>query len=207
LPQFISLPSESIDVPENIFLARAGIPPSLKITESLRKRIEEAKRICKELSKPRALYETLGFEIIDEKKFKIEEKTFESKMVNRYFQSCTKVTLIVATLGNEVSEKIDSLFQKDQYSLAFLLDSFASEFVEYFMNRIDEFLRRDMMKKGFIGTKRISPGYEDLHLKINAFIIQRLDSKTRINVNFVEGSYMLIPRKSITAMIGWKSWD
>lgn len=204
MPQFISFPSESIDVPEKIFLARAGIPPNSEITGNLKRQIEEVKKICKELSKPKALYKTLDFELLDEKRFKIDEEIFESRMVNRYFQGCTKVTLIVATLGDEISEKIDFLFQEDQYPLGFLLDSYASEFVEYFVNKVDDFLRREMLRKGWIGSRRISPGYEDLHLKVNAFIIQKLNTKGRIGVDFVKGSYMLMPRKSITAMVGWR---
>ena len=204
MTQYISLPSDSIVVPEKIFLARAGISPRGKIHQGLKEQMEKAKELCKELSELKALYDTVDFEVIDEKKFKIEEKIFESRMVNVNFKGCTRVTLLVATLGDKVPDKIDTLFQNDQYSLAFLLDAFASEFLEYFVNRVNEFLRKDMLRKRWVGSKRISPGYEDLSLKFNAFIIQRLNTESKIGVKFIEDSYMLVPRKSITALIGWK---
>ncbi|MDI3473465.1 MAG: hypothetical protein PWQ48_1746 [Thermotogaceae bacterium] len=202
--QYISLPSDSVVVPEKIFLARAGINPNRDIDTSLKNQIEEAKKICRELSKLQALYDTFDFEILDERRFKISDNLFESRMIVRNFENCSKVTLIVATLGEKISEKIDSLFSQNQYSLAFLIDAFASEYVEYFVNKIDDFLRKDMMRKGFIGSKRLSPGYEDLGLEMNEFIVKRLNAENRIGVKVIEDSYMLFPRKSITALIGWR---
>jgi hypothetical protein len=204
LARYISLPSDSVSVPEKIFLARAGINPNKDIDTNLKNQIEEAKKTCRELSRLEALYDTFDFEILNERRFKVADELFESRMIVRNFEGCSKVTLIVATLGEKVSEKIDHLFSENQYSLAFLMDAFASEYVEYFVNKIDDFLRKEMMRKGMIGSKRLSPGYEDLGLEMNEFIVKKLDAENRIGVRVIKDSYMLFPRKSITALIGWR---
>ena len=56
-------------------------------------------------------------------------------------------------------------------------------------------------KQGFFLTTRYSPGYGDLPIGIQRNFIRLLDTVRRIGLN-VSDSGIMIPRKSVTAIIG-----
>ena len=71
-----------------------------------------------------------------------------------------------------------------------LVDSLCDKFEEYIRNNVDEYV-----------TSRFSPGYGDSPLRMQKSVISYVDGQRKIGLN-VTSSNLMIPRKSVTALIG-----
>lgn len=108
--------------------------------------------------------------------------------------------LFCATLGAPVDLLIRRWELRDM-TFAAMLDACASSAVESLCNNIEAVLRAEYTKKGLFLTDRFSPGYEDLPLGIQKAFCSDLDTARKIGVTVTE-SGLLLPRKSVTALIG-----
>lgn len=82
---------------------------------------------------------------------------------------------------------------------ALAMDAMASAAIEQICNRAEEQFREQM--PGIYFTWRYSPGYGDLPLELQPQILQLLDAQKRLGLT-VTPEHILIPRKSVTALIG-----
>ncbi len=82
---------------------------------------------------------------------------------------------------------------------ALVADSLASAAVEQVCEAAEEEIRAAIGNYGY--TWRFSPGYGDFPLDIQGEFLNALDAPKRIGVN-VTDSLILIPRKSVTAVMG-----
>jgi hypothetical protein len=108
--------------------------------------------------------------------------------------------IFCATLGNGVDALIRRWELKDM-AFAMTLDACASSAVESLCNNIESELREDARARGLYLTDRFSPGYEDLPLELQKPFCADLDTARKIGVT-VTDSGLLLPRKSVTALIG-----
>ena len=74
-------------------------------------------------------------------------------------------------------------------------------YIEVLCDTIDAQFREEYKKQGLFLTTRYSPGYGDLPIGIQRDFIRLLDTVRRIGLN-VSDSGIMIPRKSVTAIIG-----
>jgi len=103
-----------------------------------------------------------------------------------------KLLIFAATLGSE----LDQLIHKSQYKSAL-----TSMFLDAAANvRIEEILDDMCLQIPYYQTPRFSPGYGDLPLELQHLIIQVLDAG-KIGLS-VTASSLLIPKKSVTGIIG-----
>ncbi|MGM0596077.1 MAG: methionine synthase [Myxococcota bacterium] len=111
------------------------------------------------------------------------------------FKGVKQVTLFASTIGKEIDGEISRLHHSNQPLEAMLLDAWGSESVEELNQCFDQKLRREKGR----GTRRFSPGYQDLPLAANNLILEFLD------FSLVEANKkgILTPVKSIICMIGW----
>ncbi len=108
--------------------------------------------------------------------------------------------LLAVTLG----QKVDELIRKAQVldlQQSVLLDVCASSMVEELCNQIETDLTEEWQKKGMYLTDRFSPGYGDLPLSIQGNFCKVLDTNRKIGLH-VSKEYIMMPRKSITAILG-----
>ena len=106
--------------------------------------------------------------------------------------------IFCATLGNAVDALIRRWELLDM-AFAMTLDACASSAVESLCDGIEEKLRAESASRYL--TDRFSPGYEDLPLKLQRPFCTDLDTARKIGVT-VTDSGLLLPRKSVTALIG-----
>ena len=106
--------------------------------------------------------------------------------------------LFCATLGSGVDALIRRWELRDM-AFALTLDACASSAVESLCNNIEDELRGKLPGKYL--TDRFSPGYEDLPLALQKPFCRDLDTARKIGVT-VTDSDLLLPRKSVTALIG-----
>lgn len=115
-------------------------------------------------------------------------------------RGCSACLLLAASLGGAVDELIRRAQIRDM-GRALLLDACASAAVESLMEQLQAALAADLRGQGWCLTARFSPGYGDLPLDCQAQFCATLDTARRIGLT-VSGSGLLLPRKSVTAVIG-----
>ena len=120
--------------------------------------------------------------------------------ISDLLKACRRCILLAVTIGSSA----DRLIRKAQISSmsdAVILDFCASSAVEELCSRINSDLEREFEEKGFYLTDRFSPGYGDLPLGLQGEICRVLRTDKRLGLTVSAGG-MMIPSKSITAVIG-----
>lgn len=104
------------------------------------------------------------------------------------------------SLGVEIHRRID-YHGKTDLLRGFILDACATAFVEACCDELHEQIRAEAEEKGFYLTSRFSPGYGDLPLSVQPSILSYLNAFRRIGL-YVSDSFILLPRKSVTGIMG-----
>ncbi|WP_241240589.1 methionine synthase [Thermotoga sp. Ku-13t] len=125
--------------------------------------------------------------------FPVEE--LPSSLVPRSFNGVKRVSLFLSTLGKEIDELVNSLLEENRTYDAAVIDAWASEALEALNDAFDRKLRERFGK----GTMRFSPGYGDVDIRWNRYIVELL----RVGNVEVLDSGVMVPRKTTTCMIGW----
>jgi len=128
----------------------------------------------------------------------------ESKSLTKIMNGAKRVSLFAGTIGPAIEEKSTQAAASDKnYREAMLWDAFGSEAAETLARHISNIVRQRARASGFRTTMRFSPGYGDLSLEFNRTILDLLDAQA-IGITATD-AFTLIPRKSITGLIGWIS--
>ena len=111
---------------------------------------------------------------------------------------CTRCVLLCVTLSAE-ADKLIRFYEAEGMEKALIADSLASAAVEQVCEIAEAEIQRQVGEYHY--TWRFSPGYGDFPLDIQGEFLKVLDAPARIGVN-VTDSLILIPRKSVTAVMG-----
>lgn len=122
--------------------------------------------------------------------------------IKKHLDLCEKVTIIAVTVGEDIENTITRLSEEGEYTKALLLDAAATEAVEESADLLEKVIERYAYREGFNMTFRFSPGYGDFPLTMQHDILELSDG-SEIGISLTD-SLMLMPRKSITALIGFK---
>ena len=120
--------------------------------------------------------------------------------IARHLDGCSACILKAVTLGIGVDNLIRTLAFSDM-SASVLCDSAASVLVEQVSTEQEGKLKNVYREKELFLTESYSPGYGDFPLEANSDIEKLLMLSKRIGVTVTE-DYLMLPRKSITAVIG-----
>lgn len=141
--------------------------------------------------------------------YKNSNISFENKRIflsgnsiKKHLDFCEKVAILSLTIGEDIEKEITHLSEIGEYSHALLLDAAATEAVEEAADLMEKVIKREAERDGFYITSRFSPGYGDFPITMQNEILE-LSAGKNINIS-LSSSLMLIPRKSITAIIGFK---
>ena len=128
---------------------------------------------------------------------KPEALELKGQAIRKHLAGCTEAVLLGVTLGAGVDHLIRGSQIRDMAE-AFILDCGASVLAEQVGDLFEERIRRE---NSMHFTGRYSPGYGDYPLECQDELIRLLDGARKIGLN-VSRSHLLIPRKSITAVMG-----
>lgn len=120
------------------------------------------------------------------------------KAILSHLDNCSKAVLMACTLSDMVDKLINRYNITDMTS-ALIADAMASAMIEQVCNKVEEIIKKELNIKNM--TWRFSPGYGDLPIDIQQRFIQVINSEKQIGLT-VTDSNILIPRKSVTAIIG-----
>ncbi len=145
------------------------------------------------------------------KEFQIEEKGREIQLINttlklegksasELLRDSNRCILMAITLGEEVEFLLRRLQVLDM-SKAVIMDACASSMIENCCDAYEEEIREAYRMQKVYFTDRFSPGYGDLKLNLQRSVCKLLETDKKIGVAATSDGIM-IPRKSITAIIG-----
>lgn len=124
----------------------------------------------------------------------------EGEDIRRHLSGSREAILMAATLGPDV-ETLLMRTQVTDMAKALILDSCASVAIENVCDHFEADLRAEYAEKGWFLTDRFSPGYGDFPISQQTAFCEALDVRRRIGLT-VSASGILIPRKSVTAVLG-----
>ena len=192
----VELDPRKIKIPGNVLKAKLGFGKVREIPENFKEFVMNAYEELLKIAKPVVAwkdFETGGSLFLN-------DVELTGDLVEEHLKGSRIITVFLATLGKDVDEKIEKCFKKGNDLLGFFIDGIASEMVEYALRKVDSDLRTE--RSHLEGSFRISPGYGDLPLSLNKEIVKLF--KNEVDVDVLEDSYVLVPRKTITALIGWR---
>ena len=120
--------------------------------------------------------------------------------VRQMLAPCSEAILVAATLGAQ-SERLLLRVQAQDSVRALLMDAVLSAAIEAVLDEQEATLRKETEEKGLYLTDRFSPGYGDMPLSQTKDIVNVLDAQRKIGLT-VASSGVMIPRKSVTAIMG-----
>jgi hypothetical protein len=122
-----------------------------------------------------------------------------SGSVYRWMEGCGLVYAMALTVGEPLNGKIQELTASGDSAAALIHDAVGSELVEEAANILTRNIGREADRPI---TKRYSPGYGDWGIE-NQAGMDKILNLGRIGIRLNE-SYLMLPEKSITAIIGVK---
>lgn len=154
------------------------------------------------LIEPAAVCKILTITSSEEAVVRFRDTGFQirSNDVAALLDGCILATLMAATVGPALSSAMEGLMAEKRMTEAMIMDAFGSEAVEGVVGALCLRLRETV--PGSVPTRRFSPGYGDWGLSAQASVLGELGAD-RIGIGVSESS-ILIPEKSVTAIMGWR---
>ncbi|WP_425059440.1 hypothetical protein SCACP_41370 [Sporomusa carbonis] len=120
--------------------------------------------------------------------------------VIRHLHGSVEVAVMAVTIGLTLEQEVSNLFLQNQYTLGMLLDAAGTTAVEAACDVICNVIDQHAARSGLTAGRRFSPGYGGWSIDIQPDILD-LASGGAIGLS-VTASKMLVPRKSVTAIVG-----
>jgi len=128
----------------------------------------------------------------------------KSKNLREHLKDCRHAVLLAATLGTEADTLIRRFSIQDM-GKAVIAQAVCAAMIEAYCDFIADEIECEIFQKteidGLYPTPRFSPGYGDFDISHQKDILNILNC-SRIALTLTDG-YMLIPSKSVTAVIGF----
>lgn len=166
------------------------------VDERTKQQILSAIEKIKQLAKPKIVYQITDVQGC-ENALGIE---LHGHDIKELLSTCDQAVFMAATLGNAVDVEAKRLSIKDMGDML-VFDAVCNAAIEAVADTFQEELKQQYLKQGRYLSDRFSCGYGDLSISIQKQFCEALDTKRKIGL-FVNASSLLIPLKSITAIIG-----
>lgn len=153
------------------------------------------------LSHPKATWEIYEYDSTTATILAPEPLTLHAPKIIDYLSHSVQIVVMALTIGAELEMQVSKYFSSGEYTAGLLLDAAGTTAVEIAADQICEFIKNQAAQQGYLTLPRFSPGYGQWDITIQPVILQ-LANAEQINLVATE-SCMLVPRKSITAVIGF----
>lgn len=111
-----------------------------------------------------------------------------------------EVAAVAITLGLPLEQEVSNLFSQQQTTLACLLDAAGTTALQAACAAVCKVISQQAAQAGLSAGRRISPGQGDWPLERQAKLLE-LAAGASIGLS-VTDTQMLVPRKSVTALVG-----
>ncbi len=127
----------------------------------------------------------------------------DGKDIQELLKPCREAVLLAVTLGSQIEHLLMRREVTDMAE-AVILDSCASVAVENVCDCFEEDMRCQAEQEGLFLSSRFSPGYGDFPLDTQKRLCEVLNASRRIGLTVTE-NFLMVPRKSVTAIMGISS--
>ena len=164
--------------------------------------LDRAEKLVREKVSPQYVYRETSAELCSNGvKLGCMDTLLSGNSIRKHLEGCERAILLAVTLSAEADKLIRQAAVSDvAFSLA--VDCICSAAVEQVCNRAEEEIFAD--KPEVYRTWRFSPGYDDLPIELQKELLTALNGQRRIGLTVTE-SFLLLPTKSVTAIIGISS--
>lgn len=162
--------------------------------------LQKAEVILQENAAPRWVYQRFGLQKGTDIVLPGTGIALQGGDIAAHLQGCYACFLFAVTLGLQVDTVLRQA-QVEDMALAVVLDMAASVLVDQYAQTAQEFLQSQAAQTEEFATGRFSPGYGDLPIQLQPAILQAINAGRAIGLTASQ-SNILLPRKSITAVIG-----
>lgn len=129
---------------------------------------------------------------------------FKSKSLVKALEGCQEILLMGATAGGKIAQAITEGSKNEDMVASVIFDATASEMVDSALSWIINYFNRKLLRENkYFAPMRFSAGYGDFILE-NQKQIYKLLNMEKIGTTLTK-EYILLPEKSVTAIIGIKS--
>lgn len=125
---------------------------------------------------------------------------FFGKKIASLLEKCDYVSLLLTTIGPALPDRATEI-QKSGPTEAYYLEHVGGWMADYLADRVDERITRECGKNGYKTTMRYSPGYGDWTLEAQPELLRLVEAE-KLGVALTD-TMIMIPRKSVSAAIGW----
>ena len=125
---------------------------------------------------------------------------FQSRDLAGTLSGCRRAVILCATLGAG-ADRLRLRCSSTDLAKAAVMDAAQSAYIEQVCDRFCETFRESAEAEGLNLTARYSPGYGDLSIRYQPQLLALADAPRRIGLTCSD-SCMLLPQKSVTAVIG-----
>ena len=168
------------------------------ITDNL---IEESIIEVKNNINTKSIYKEFEINVLEDKViFKDSEFQLKGNSIVEHLKDSQACILLALTLGHSI-DRLIRYYEKINMAKTIIIDACASATIEGFAENICEDLAKEYKERGKNLTSRFSPGYGDLNIGIQGDFLNLLDASRSIGITATSHN-ILIPRKSITAIVG-----
>ena len=186
-------------------LRRLGYPPKIEELNGQVKRIfEKEMKRAPALLEPKGVYRPLR---VDSNKggvltFRDSPFTIRSSQVTQMLRESDPVVLFMVTIGSALEDEVKKRFDAEEMAEAVILDAIGSETVDAVADRMHRVVLKELAEeRGLSVTPRFSPGYGDWPVTVQREFLDVCGGGL-IGISVNESSLML-PRKSVSAVLGW----
>ena len=127
--------------------------------------------------------------------------TLHAPKIINYLSQAVQIAVIALTIGPKLEEQVSDYFTAGEYTSGLLLDAAGTAAVEVAADQVADFIKNQAATEGYLVLPRFSPGYGEWDITVQPLILN-LANGHEIDLTVTE-SCMLLPRKSITAVIGF----
>lgn len=124
----------------------------------------------------------------------------QGKNIQHFLSGAVQVAVIAVTIGTLLEVEVTRRFTDNAYSSALMLDAAGTAAVEQTADEICRIIRHQSASAGLMSGNRFSPGYGDWDILAQKEILL-LSGGTELGISLTAAA-MLVPRKSVTAIIG-----
>ena len=154
------------------------------------------------LAQPRGIFQQCFYDADTHTLLCDDPFTIEGEQIRHHLGDAEAAIIMAVTVGSAVDDEIDKLFIGKEYTKGLLMDAAATTATEMIADQLNHYIDELVAKRGFKTTWRYSPGYGDWPLLQQTALVKAIRAE-QIGISLTSSS-MLMPRKSVTAIIGLK---
>ncbi len=169
--------------------------------ETVMQAVESALAELERVMMPKAVTRPVTIRQTDENVLELDNIKIESKSLRMHLNGCEEGILFAATLGAPVDQLIHR-YNVIDVSKAVILQACSAAAIEAFCDEQQDAIEALAKEKDLFLRPRFSPGYGDFPLTYQKDVLELLNAQRRIGLTRTD-SNMLVPTKSVTAIIGF----